>query len=664
MKRILSALLCAVLLFTLVPGLLGGCAVSRAEPVTGVEALPAAEPVQRDTVTVRAKVPAAWGDARAWAWSGSRDLYAAWPGELMERDGDCFRIEIPTWVDSFIVNGCDGAAQTDDLAIQPGRDVWITVSDSGAAVVSYDGFDSAAVPDGGAVRGVPGDELTLDASALRSDYRTDDNNRVFYEIFVGSFSDSDGDGVGDLRGVINRMDYLNDSDPASGRSLGVEGIWLTPIFLSPSYHKYDVTDYYTIDPAFGTLDDLRELCELCEARNVKLILDLVLNHTGNQNAWFESFKAAHRNGDTSGEWYDFYSWCPAGEAPAGRRFKEIPGCSELYECNFSDDMPELNYNSEAVREKVLEIAKFYLDLGVDGFRFDAVKYVYYGEHADNAAFWTWYADELRKLRSDIYLVGEVWDSDSVVERYYGAFNCFNFSAAQNEGLFAKAASGDGVNGLCSYTEQYLDTVRALRGDATIVPFLSNHDTDRAAGYLPLSNGRAKMAANLYLLSPGTPFLYYGEEIGMKGSRGSSGTDANRRLAMLWGDGDTVRDPVGTDYPERNRLSVSAAEQVADPNSLYSYYKQVLLIRAANPEIARGDYRALANGDGKVGGFVSVWNGSAVCVVHNASGTERTVDLSKMTELSFERIAASIGQGEAVLDGAMLSLGPQTSAVLR
>ena len=96
----------------------------------------------------------------------------------------------------------------------------------------------------------------------------ENNHRVFYEIFVGSFSDSDGDGTGDLRGIINRMDYLNDGDPASGKSLGIEGIWLTPIFLSPSYHKYDVTDYYRIDPAFGTLDDLKELAALCHERDV------------------------------------------------------------------------------------------------------------------------------------------------------------------------------------------------------------------------------------------------------------------------------------------------------------------------------------------------------------------------------------------------------------
>ena len=125
----------------------------------------------------------------------------------------------------------------------------------------------------------------------------ENNSRVFYEIFVGSFSDSDGDGTGDLRGIINRMDYLNDGDPSSGKSLGIEGIWLTPVFLSPSYHKYDVTDYCQIDPVFGTLEDLQELIALCHARDVKLILDLPLNHTGRNCSWFENFMDAHRQGN-------------------------------------------------------------------------------------------------------------------------------------------------------------------------------------------------------------------------------------------------------------------------------------------------------------------------------------------------------------------------------
>ena len=509
-----------------------------------------------------------------------------------------------------------------------------------------------------------GGEVRLTDALLRSDFVCEDNNRVFYEIFVGSFSDSDGDGTGDLRGIINRMDYLNDGDPNSGRSLGIEGIWLTPIFSSPSYHKYDVTDYYTVDPAFGSADDLKELCELCEARNVKLILDLPINHTGALNKWFSEFKTAHRAGNTASERYDFYTWCAGREnIPAGRSFRQIDGTDDYYECNFSGDMPELNFDNASVRAETLAIAKYWLDLGVDGFRFDAVKYVYYGDHGSSADFWQWYSDELRALKDDIYLVGEVWDSDGVTDVYYGALNCFDFTVAQAEGLIAKAAAGSGVNNLTSYTEGYLRRVRALRSDATIVPFIANHDMDRAAGFLPVTNGRMKMAANLYLLGPGSPFLYYGEELGIKGSRGGSNTDANRRLAMLWGDGDTVSDPPGADYPASKQSAAPAAEQIADASSLYTYYKTLLMIRHANPEIARGEYTAVRS-ESKVGGFVSAYRGQAVCVLHNATLDEQSFDLSSLTGHDFTVIAAAIGQGDAALDGSVLTLGPQTSVVLR
>ena len=199
-----------------------------------------------------------------------------------------------------------------------------------------------------------------------------------------------------------------------------------------------------------------------------------------------------------------------------------------------------------------------------------------------------------------------------------------------------------------------------------VPFIANHDTDRAAGYLTVASGHMSMAANLYILSSGSPFLYYGEELGMRGSRGGANTDANRRLAMVWGDGDTVADPEGANYtagqPE------SAAAQKADGSSLLSYYKRLLMIRKANPEIARGEYSALPFSGTKVGGFISTWNGSRVCVLHNTTVSAVTVDLSEVTDVSFDTLAAVIGYGqgeaEAALEGSVVTIPPQSSVVLR
>ena len=505
-------------------------------------------------------------------------------------------------------------------------------------------------------------EAIIDDVDLSRYAETEDNARVFYEIFVGSFSDSNGDGIGDLRGIIDRFDYLNDGDPASGLSLGVEGLWLTPIFDSPSYHKYDVTDYYTVDPDFGTMEDLKELADLCESRNVKLILDLPINHTGRRNAWFSAFVNAHRNKDEADPYYNFYCWYGPGEsAPAGRHYAPVSGTEDYYECNFDSAMPELDFDSELVRQTVLDVAKFYLDLGVDGFRFDAAKYVYYGDNGSSAAFWDWYMEELRKIDPEIYVVAEVWDGDGVTDKYYGSMNCFNFTLAQSGGLIDETAKAGSAGRYASYVESYLNTVRALRSDAMLVPFVSNHDMDRASGYLQSANYQMQMAANLYILGPGSPFLYYGEEIGMRGSRGGSNTDANRRLAMRWGDGDTVRDPEGSTYPDQEEISVQA--QLDRGRSLYNYYKRLILIRRANPEIARGTYTAVSVPDSKVGGFVSTWEGSAVCVLHNPSQGAKTIDLAALG-LDFDTIAACIGAGEATLEGSSLRLEGQTSVVLR
>ena len=513
-------------------------------------------------------------------------------------------------------------------------------------------------------------EAVIKGEAFASAGPTEDNARVFYEIFVGSFSDSDGNGIGDLRGIINRMDYLNDGDPDSGLSLGVEGIWLTPIFKSPTYHKYDVSDYYTIDPQFGTMDDLKELIALCHERNVKLILDLVINHTASNHQWFLDFTKAHQKGDTEDPYYDFYSWGTQARL-SGRTFSRISGSSDYYECNFWGGMPELNYDNEAVREEMLKVAKFYLDMGIDGFRFDAAKYIYFGDDPASAAFWEWYIAELKKIKPELYTVAEVWDSDSITQLYYPALNCFNFTVAQSTGMYVDAARMGNVNALTGYTEKYLKTVQAMRGDAMIVPFLANHDTDRSAGYLTLASGYAKVAANLLILGPGSPFIYYGEEIGLKGSRDSANTDADRRLAMLWGDGDSVKDPSEATYNQKNQQSNgTVASQIGDGDSLYNYYKKLIMIRNANPEIARGEYTSLNLEGTNVGGFIASLDGSLCMVLHNTTNKSVTLDLSQIGGGHFTKLAAFIGvtsfedPAETSLNGTTLIIDPQTSVVLR
>ena len=194
-----------------------------------------------------------------------------------------------------------------------------------------------------------------------------------------------------------------------------------------------------------------------------------------------------------------------------------------------------------------------------------------------------------------------------------------------------------------------------------VPFIANHDTDRAAGYLPVGSGYMRMAANLYILGPGSPFIYYGEELGMRGSRGSANTDANRRLAMVWGDDDTVKNPTGTTYKAENQIKDGVSSQIKDAASLYTYYKKLIMIRKANPAIARGEYRAVSVNGTKVGGFTSTYEGKTVLVLHNPTGSAQTIDVSQFGD--FSELRAFIGMSDATLSGTTLTIGEQTSVVL-
>ncbi len=489
----------------------------------------------------------------------------------------------------------------------------------------------------------------------------DDNYRTMYQVFVGSFSDSNNDGVGDLRGVINRLDYLNDGDIHSGNDLGVQGLWLSPIFKSPSYHKYDGDDYYAIDWRFGTEADLKELVDKCHERNMIVILDLVLNHTSRNHPWFLAFKQARINGDTEDPYYNYYSCVTTAEKKSGIAYQKLaPGIDCWYECNFTGDMPELNYSNSAVKRDMVAVAEYYLNLGVDGFRFDAVKYIHYGDTAKNVAFWTWYMSELVQIKPDIYVVGECWSGESEILEYYPALNCFNFNMATAEGTVASAAKGFDISKYTRYIESLQKNILDKNPNGMVMGFLSNHDMDRIAGAFSTEN-RMRMAANLYLLAPGSPTIYYGEEIGIRGSRGSQNTDANRRLAMLWGDDDMVHSPVGATYPADKQIQTTVADQLADENSLLRYYQKLLAIRHKYPAIPRGIYTAIDCGEKNFGGFRVTYQGESIAIFHNNGQEEISYDLANY---GFTELLDFVGVSGASMEGTVLTLGPQTSAIVK
>lgn len=491
---------------------------------------------------------------------------------------------------------------------------------------------------------------------------TNDNYRTFYEIFTSSFSDTNGDGIGDLKGITNRLDYLNDGDVNSGKSLGVQGIWLTPIFQSPSYHKYDVSDYYKIDSSFGKLEDLKNLLDQCHKRNVKLILDLVLNHTSVNNTWFIEFKRAHTNNDESSVYYNFYEWYT--ETPVGHTSRVIPGTNHYYECNFSSEMPELNYDNPKVYEEMVKVAKYWIDQGVDGYRFDAAKYIYFKDEKRNVEFWNKYAKDIKdyakeKYNKDLYMIGEVWDSDSILLPYNSSINTFNFSVAGGEGYISNSVKAQDGNIYTKYTNNFLTKLYDVNPDAIYAPFIANHDTDRAAGYLTVGTGTAYMAANLYLLNPGSPFIYYGEEIGMKGSRGSASTDANRRLAMLWGDEDTIRNPKGTTYSSQSQTNGTVATQINSKSSLLTRYRKLIQIRTKYDWVRKGRYEGIQNKE-NLGIFKVTLDNKVHYIIHNLSIEDIEFDLST---LNATKILESIGLNPSNIQGNTLKIGAFSSILV-
>jgi glycosidase len=495
-----------------------------------------------------------------------------------------------------------------------------------------------------------------------------DNYRTFYSIFVGAFSDSTGSGIGDIRGLLNRLDYLNDGKPNSGRSLGIEGIWLLPIMPSPSYHKYDVIDYYRIDRQYGTMEDFEELAAECKKRGISLIIDLVINHTSSQHPWFINARNAVKEGSFDDPFVKYYNL--ETKIITGRtwyEFEKSPdGTQYYYEGNFTHSMPELDLDNPVVRREILDIVKFWIDKGVAGFRLDAVSYYYYGEDHRNIQFLKWFNDECKKLKDDVFIVAENWSGTASIQNYYEAVNCFDFAMSGTQGDIYYTVQG--IDSITEFTDRlasYQRQVLEKNPQAVLNPFVSNHDMDRAAGFLSVEDNIMYMAANLYILSSGSPFIYYGEEIGMKGSRGAETTDANRRLAMLWGDRDTVSDPRGSTYDKTNQTNGTVKSQLPKKNSLLNHYKRLIRLRNANPEIPRGIIESLNFSQyTTLGGFISSYNGSKVAVFHNTGERELSVDLSLYTDTNFSIIRGYAGKGKAVLNGRILTVSGQTSVILK
>lgn len=421
----------------------------------------------------------------------------------------------------------------------------------------------------------------------------DDKYRTFYEIFVYSFYDSDNDGIGDLQGVIQKLDYLNDGDDATDTDLGINGIWLMPIMQSTTYHKYDTMDYMSIDWQYGKMEDFDVLLAECKKRDINVIIDLAMNHSSSKHQWFlqavEYLKGLPEGAEPDPaecpyvEYYHFTKEAGSGYAP-------IAGTDWYYEARFWSEMPDLNLANEAVRKEFEAIADFWLKKGVDGFRLDAVKEFVTGSVEENTEILKWFNDYVKSVNPDAYLVCECWTDGNTYAQYYasGVDSMFDFDFADKSGIIANVVSGKGEAasyGRAQVTRQEL--YAQYNQDYIAAPFYTNHDLGRSAGYYAGENSPAqtKMAQALNLLMSGNAFIYYGEELGMKGS----GIDENKRAPMYWSK--DVNATGMCDGPEAMESFAmkfdSLEEQSQDPASIYNYVKDVIRLRNQNPEIARG-----------------------------------------------------------------------------
>jgi alpha-glucosidase len=514
---------------------------------------------------------------------------------------------------------------------------------------------------------------------------------VFYEIYPRSFADSNNDGVGDLNGITSKLDYLKD--------LGVDAIWISPCFPSPQVDfGYDVSDYENIDPMYGSLADFDNLAKEAKQRGIHIILDFVVNHTSDQHKWFLDSKssrtAAHR------DWYIWRDGKGPGQPPnnwtstfGGSAWKSDPTTNQYYYHFFYAEQPDLNWRNPAVKDAMFDVTRWWYKRGVSGFRLDAVDTLFedpklhdnpvlpgknaFGDAKEENKYNTKLPevhDVLRGLRkiADEYnavLIGETWTADiAELNRYYGDRN--NELQLPMDFLFTT------VNKLSpAEFRKQIAAVNSASGWPTFV--ISNHDIVRS--YNRYGDGEhndqiAKLMAGLYLTLRGTPIMYYGEEIGMtttpprrkedvKDPIGRTGWPKEEgrdgeRTPMQWNEDVNAGFSKATPWlpvpPSYKTHNVADESQV--PDSILSFYKQVLKLRHTNKALLDGDYIPLDENDQNVLAYVRAYRDLAVLVALNMSGTEQTVHV-ELRKNGFSSATSLIATGKSSAKGDAVTLEP-------
>jgi len=438
------------------------------------------------------------------------------------------------------------------------------------------------------------------------------NQSVFYELFVRSFYDSNANGIGDFNGITSKLDYLNDGDSNTNTDLDIKGIWLMPINSSPSYHGYDVTNYKAVNAQYGTTSDFKNMVSEAHKRGIKIIIDFVINHTSSQHSWFIKSAANdpfYRN---------FYRWSatkPTYKGPWGQDVWYTKNSSNYYAL-FWSEMPDLNYNYQPVKDSIFEAAKFWIDsMKIDGFRLDAAMYLYENggnllNQPETFQFWSDFNNYCKSLNPNFMTVGEVWTNTSTVKDYNNKLdNCFEFDLATSMLNVMKTSNTQALRTEMMYAYNNLQFNK-------FSTFLTNHDQNRVFDELGGSISKLKTAASIYLTLPGTPYLYYGEEVGMKGSK----PDESIRTPMQWSTGNYAGFSSVNPWMSLNSNYSSYNVQLmqADTNSLLNYYKKLIQARNKFEALTIGTYQNIICSDTAVFSFLRVHNNQTFLVMINTS----------------------------------------------
>jgi len=524
---------------------------------------------------------------------------------------------------------------------------------------------------------------------------------VAYQIYPRSFVDTNGDGIGDLKGIISKLDYLKD--------LGIDVIWICPIFNSPNDDNgYDISDYKDIMADFGTMADFDELLEQVHAHGMKLILDLVINHTSDEHPWFIESRKSKDN-----PYRDYYIWRDGknGKEPNnwesifhGSAWKYDELTDQYFMHIFSSKQPDLNWENPVVRKELFETVNWWLDKGIDGYRVDAISHIKkapgfpdlpnpdgldyvssFPYHLNQPGIQS-FLEELHRetfAKYDIMTVGEAngvstADADEWVGEKNGKFNMiFQFEA---NGLWGQDT--DGKLDLLSLKKVYTRWQEALQGTGWNALFLENHDLPRSVSVWGDDQKywleSSKALATLFFFMQGTPFIYQGQEIGMTNAKFDSiddyddvsaknayrigianGKSHEELMAPIWINGrDNSRTPMqwsaeeGAGFttgmpwlklnPNYKEINVAAAEQ--DENSILHYYKKMIKLRKSDELFIYGKYELILPDDEQVYAYTREWNGEKAVIIVNMFGREAQITLpEQLNSYKFDFVLGNLQQ---------------------